>query len=450
MTQLISQDDDAFAWLLEYDFVEQREQQHEHQLYTHNAPLGTPGAIPLIPLQSEPYVPLRDPPLTAHNHHPYQHIASCGPDSQLKIPSKVRKKPGPKPNPLTPALRKIQNRAAQRAFRARREQRFKDLEDRIAALESECKSKDAALLLADQDSRALKAECYYLKGMSLTLLLVCLHHDILIPDHFPYILSEDTLSEFACKSPYAISAYIEAHRQYEENMQELVRGIMSENNASVPDSRSSSLSHDCHGRTDDIRDFRSNYATGASSTSRDDAVKKQTVNEGGQQDSMSSSEHQSHERDGSRHDAPIAVSAAAESVPAHPMQQAQQDCALTDLVLQLKIQSKLLGLSAFNCRLRPTYLQLLIPHDVRIDILPNPCMRDRLIVFRNLVDVEKCVSTLFSGSRFIGDDPTSPGDWELPVKFLQEYWYICMKYRHRKVAGWDQLERLINVQDALF
>jgi hypothetical protein len=35
-------------------------------------------------------------------------------------PVKIRKKPGRKPNPASPALRKAQNRAAQRAFRERK------------------------------------------------------------------------------------------------------------------------------------------------------------------------------------------------------------------------------------------------------------------------------------------------------------------------------------------
>src|SRR5438132_370648 len=42
-----------------------------------------------------------------------------------------RKKPGRKPNPASPALRKAQNRAAQRAFRERKERHLRDLEDTI-------------------------------------------------------------------------------------------------------------------------------------------------------------------------------------------------------------------------------------------------------------------------------------------------------------------------------
>ncbi|CAG8534283.1 3328_t:CDS:1 [Paraglomus occultum] len=45
-----------------------------------------------------------------------------------------RKRPGRKPNPASPALRKAQNRAAQRAFRERKERHLCDLENTIKAL----------------------------------------------------------------------------------------------------------------------------------------------------------------------------------------------------------------------------------------------------------------------------------------------------------------------------
>ncbi|GBB86513.1 hypothetical protein RclHR1_07430007 [Rhizophagus clarus] len=45
-----------------------------------------------------------------------------------------RKKPGRKPNPASPALRKAQNRAAQRAFRERKERHLRELENTIKAL----------------------------------------------------------------------------------------------------------------------------------------------------------------------------------------------------------------------------------------------------------------------------------------------------------------------------
>lgn len=49
-------------------------------------------------------------------------------------PVKIRKKPGRKPNPASPALRKAQNRAAQRAFRERKG----IVESKDHAIDSKC------------------------------------------------------------------------------------------------------------------------------------------------------------------------------------------------------------------------------------------------------------------------------------------------------------------------
>ncbi|CAG8585867.1 9280_t:CDS:2 [Diversispora eburnea] len=54
-----------------------------------------------------------------------QHLTQAAPQ---------RKKPGRKPNPASPALRKAQNRAAQRAFRERKERHLRDLENTIQSL----------------------------------------------------------------------------------------------------------------------------------------------------------------------------------------------------------------------------------------------------------------------------------------------------------------------------
>ncbi|KAF9900399.1 hypothetical protein EC991_007423 [Linnemannia zychae] len=55
-------------------------------------------------------------------------------DSSSQPPTKTRKKPGRKPNPASPAVRKEQNRAAQRAFRDRKERHLQQLENMIKEL----------------------------------------------------------------------------------------------------------------------------------------------------------------------------------------------------------------------------------------------------------------------------------------------------------------------------
>ncbi|KAG0320310.1 hypothetical protein BGZ99_004587 [Dissophora globulifera] len=52
-------------------------------------------------------------------------------------PEKIRKKPGRKPGPICPALRKEQNRAAQRAFRDRKERHLHQLENMIKDIKNQ-------------------------------------------------------------------------------------------------------------------------------------------------------------------------------------------------------------------------------------------------------------------------------------------------------------------------
>ncbi|KAF9579602.1 hypothetical protein BGW38_004079 [Lunasporangiospora selenospora] len=87
--------------------------------------------------------------------------------SQLQPPATTRKKPGRKPNPASPAVRKEQNRAAQRAFRDRKERHLQQLENLIKELKE---SQHTASLQWTTESQQLKniieslqSENYYLR-----------------------------------------------------------------------------------------------------------------------------------------------------------------------------------------------------------------------------------------------------------------------------------------------
>ncbi|KAG0203260.1 hypothetical protein BGX28_004401 [Mortierella sp. GBA30] len=81
--------------------------------------------------------------------------------------TKIRKKPGRKPNPASPAVRKEQNRAAQRAFRDRKERHLQEMESTI----KELKETNAQITLRlQQESKrfksslqTLQSENYYLR-----------------------------------------------------------------------------------------------------------------------------------------------------------------------------------------------------------------------------------------------------------------------------------------------
>ncbi|KAF9362544.1 DNA-binding transcription factor yap1 [Mortierella sp. NVP85] len=92
--------------------------------------------------------------------------------SSSEPPTKIRKKPGRKPNPASPALRKEQNRAAQRAFRDRKERHLQDLEGSIKELkEANAKITQQSQQDAQQFKAAmenLQSENYYLRQVVLS------------------------------------------------------------------------------------------------------------------------------------------------------------------------------------------------------------------------------------------------------------------------------------------
>lgn len=122
-------------------------------------------------------------------------------------PVKIRKKPGRKPNPASPALRKAQNRAAQRAFRERKERHMRELEIAIKQIREQRDKLHIENEKMKTDREIMRSENWYLKGIVLTLQLVCFQHNLVIPQHGPYI-NEQALSVLAESIPKSISTYI--------------------------------------------------------------------------------------------------------------------------------------------------------------------------------------------------------------------------------------------------
>ncbi|KAI7822190.1 hypothetical protein BC939DRAFT_503970 [Gamsiella multidivaricata] len=88
-------------------------------------------------------------------------------DSTAQPPLKTRKKPGRKPNPASPAVRKEQNRAAQRAFRDRKERHLQQLENMIKELKDTHHHASVRFQRESQQLKgiieSLQSENYYLR-----------------------------------------------------------------------------------------------------------------------------------------------------------------------------------------------------------------------------------------------------------------------------------------------
>ncbi|KAF9170752.1 DNA-binding transcription factor yap1 [Mortierella sp. AD011] len=97
--------------------------------------------------------------------HPTADSGSRDPSAQP--PLKARKKPGRKPNPASPAVRKEQNRAAQRAFRDRKERHLQQLENMIKELKDTHHNATARFQRESQQLKgiieSLQSENYYLR-----------------------------------------------------------------------------------------------------------------------------------------------------------------------------------------------------------------------------------------------------------------------------------------------
>ncbi|KAI7884920.1 hypothetical protein K492DRAFT_142342 [Lichtheimia hyalospora FSU 10163] len=386
--------------------------------------------ISLIPLQHQPYAPAQDPSFNLATPPPQDFLMLNGVSApqtssdqlypitqqEQQQPTRVRKKPGRKPNPATPFLRKAQNRAAQRAFRERKEQHLRELEETIQTMRKERKTMMKQLNETSKEAKAYKAEACFLRSLLITMQLTCLHNKIDIPEHGPFF-TQQTISEIECTTPFAIPVYKNAIKNYEETMGELVADATG--GAFNPRKR-------MHG--DAVR-WEDNVLA------RDDDDSKTAPEE---EHDTTGNDTQSE----TQQDTPMNLddSGNEESTSAP----ANKD-AIHQLGIQLRIQSKLMSLGPMTSGLHPSYLQLSIPHDPRIDLIPNPMMRDRMIIYRDFIDYDRCFAMLLNGSLFHGGDPTNPMNWELPLDFLNEYWFMCSLYRSRNMRTFLSLQASLGV-----
>ncbi|KAL0096690.1 hypothetical protein J3Q64DRAFT_1620753, partial [Phycomyces blakesleeanus] len=324
-------------------------------------------------------------------------------------PIKIRKKPGRKPNPASPALRKAQNRAAQRAFRERKERHLRDLENTIRTLRELRQANLKQHRQTKKELDATKAENWYLKGVVLTLQFICLHNNIKIPTHSPY-LTEEALEDIAKTAPHAIEAYVNA---YTHNNQQLKPTMASHFANTI---------HDEDEDEDEGHDVLENPIVKLEQL--EDQVNWQD------RSIQNDNDDDNHNHNNSNN-----------PFQPHPSSLS----AIQRIRLQLRVQSSLTAIGNSAARLQPTILQLAIPHDPRIDLLPTPHMRDRMIIFRDIMDYDRCFAMLLNGAVHHGGDPTMSESWELPPEFFSEFWYLCINYDIKVTNNWRRVKGLPDI-----
>ncbi|KAI8883851.1 hypothetical protein K501DRAFT_183625 [Backusella circina FSU 941] len=338
-------------------------------------------------------------PISQHITHPAYDINGQ--------PIRIRKKPGRKPNPASPALRKAQNRAAQRAFRERKEKHLHDLEGTIRTLREQRNAAQRELKELKKTVESSKVKTWYLKGVVLTLQFMCMHHNIRIPTHSPY-LSKTALEEIAQTTPHTIEAYINAYTRNNENLK-------------------STSYYSCIEETL----YQKSSEPVEKPPSPSDSTRSLEHLDSEPMDSKPiHSEKQTHHKNKTKE-----LSKKQYSTPANSI------CTIENIRQKLGISISFKMTNESNARLRPTIIQLAIPHDPRIDLIPTPHTRDRMIIFEDQMDYERCFSMLLSGSFYKGGDPTESGSWNFPSGFFDEFWYLAINYETNNPNHWKQVKQ---------
>ncbi|KAG1082257.1 hypothetical protein G6F42_022643 [Rhizopus arrhizus] len=382
-------------------------------------------------------------------------------------PIKIRKKPGRKPNPASPALRKAQNRAAQRAFRERKERHLKDLEGTIRQLREQRNSAVKELNQTKSKMDAYRAENWYLKGVVLTLQFVCLHHNIHIPTHSPY-LTEEALSEMAKTTPHAIEAYVNAYTRNNINLKPTMAAHFANSPANEKGSPEQQTYNDADDE-DEQDDTEMMDENNQDEDDQDDEYSEQNTADYRRHSSLSS-DTPYHVKLEEEEDETMAQWIKQHNENKKLRDQAKKDkeepskskkdngtsteengdddkqpnpssiSAIQRIRLQLRLQSTISNIGKSSVRLQPTILQLAIPHDPRIDLVPTPHMRDRMIIFRDQMDYDRCFALLLNGALYHGGDPTMSASWELPAEFFSEFWYLAINYDVNRTNTWRRLK----------
>ncbi|KAI9490750.1 hypothetical protein BDB00DRAFT_768352, partial [Zychaea mexicana] len=370
-------------------------------------------------------------------------------------PIKIRKKPGRKPNPASPALRKAQNRAAQRAFRERKEKHLRELEVAIKQVREQRDKFHTENEQLKSDNDILKSENWYLKGIVLSLQLVCFQHNLTIPQHGPYI-NDQTLSVLAQSIPEPIAAYLDVNsksklptfskvynnnrhrRQQRDRYVSSGSILITEDGVRSMPNRQHTPSSSTGSSTNsvDLNDPNT-FPSPSSSVSVPREDQQQRISFANLPDLSPVQETQTHEEEHRSMPKPVMLSD-------EPL--TSNLGAIQALRLRLRLQAACVRMSSLPFAIQPTLLQLTIPHDPRIDLIPTPHMRDRMILFRDQFSLDDCFRCLLSGSVFHGGDPAIAGNWELPVEFFEKYWFLTIDFSLQRTTNrWRRMQGLEEV-----
>lgn len=354
----------------------------------------------------------------------------------------IRKKPGRKPKAIPPAVRKAQNRAAQRAFRERKEKYLSELEKTVHNLKKQRQQMANELTQLKSQLEMSQTECWYLRGSLMTVQYICLLNRLKIPPHTPY-LNENQLFSIKGMTLVAASAYMDARER---------------NDKALIDARElikiSSIQKEIALEADKEKEEKENeqqiwlhepdnVLTNQSSKDIDSLMELDTSKEACSPEEPSAREETStREEFSTREESQSSEESGQE-------QSTSSNSKAFDILLGL-LRPYQSGENESSLRMKPTILQQTIPHDPRINIIPLPYMRDRMILFRSLIDFERLFDLMINEAIFSGGDPTLSDSWELPPEIFEEFWYIMIRFDPNRANQWRKSKGLPEVHTGLW
>ncbi|CEG77399.1 hypothetical protein RMATCC62417_12158 [Rhizopus microsporus] len=304
----------------------------------------------------------------------------------------ARKRPGRKPKQVTPAIRKAQNREAQRAFRERRERYVNDLERTIRKLKAQRQQMANEMRQLRSQLESNRVELWYLRGVVLSLHFICFINQLRIPEHTPY-LSDSELSTMKRTTPRAVESYLSAKQRNNKLLKLPTAPSLAKKDEDEDDMERDELPLDDNNNMNVIWLQQPEKMM----------IKLQREEEGEEEEVVESSAQT------------VKNMEAINQIRQHltPYQNDENEASL---------------------RMKSTTLQMSVDYDPRVDIIPFPIMRDRMILFRDLIDFDHCFSVLLKSAVFLGGDPTLHVNWELPAEIFKHYWFFSTNYdRHKKI-----------------
>ncbi|KAK4513623.1 uncharacterized protein ATC70_005627 [Mucor velutinosus] len=429
-----------------------------------------------------------EPPQPPQSRFSFQHFdqeCDFGVENANGERVRKRKKPGRKPNPPTIQERRAQNRAAQKAFREREQQRREEKEKQWRDYSEEIKSLKKQLA-------SVQYEAKYLKACVLHLTLACLIHR----GSVPHIWTESRIIPSNSHGEYKKPVY-EPYGQHivnEAYQTPALLDMILENQCIVDFNKALFNTSQLNAFENQKKKTDNNNSTDVSSTSYQSYVSQDiiTINKNSQEPKKSFPRAKKQKFNPNRSPSPLEPPAATPqtSLPSPPTKHARRDRyfssptfsamdehasssptnstaneesnsissqsnqvlavnrkpvvgvlleppvlrtsediinmptlqALHILRLQLKLGS-ILG-SMTPAALLPTALQRVIPHDIRIDYVPGASIRDRMIIFQDYYNMDDCFQFLTQNTVFMGGDVRDTRNWVIDPEYSLKFWFL--------------------------